>query len=335
MLAEMKAIGMDVWLIKGYPIADCYAFPESRSSSDTDILVPLEQEEQVCEYLRGKGFRIDMRGKTGHHDVGQHSKLGVVEVHVHLYNELRREVWFCEAEDDIQLKEAPVQATTSDMPYTTLGYTDHLIFLTLHMVEHFICTGMGLRMMLDIALFFSKHKEQINAQRYWCLMESLKFTTLVNSILWALIDTGCFDRIDFPGLSEDKPDGIDLLLNDLELGGHMGVKVEQQFDGSYEYSRQVMLRTKSPTQYRLYMLRQKMRDAEKQMFPEKEQLTKLYPILIKKNWLTPFTRLHRMFTYPLQKIRAGALRDQIRADSTEMPEEARRRVAMFKSLGMI
>lgn len=335
MLEETKALGIDAKLVKGYPIADCYAFPESRSSSDTDILVPLEQEGWMCEYLRSKGFRVDLRGKTGHHDVAQHPKLGVVEVHVHLYNELRRKIWFHAAEDDILLKEAFVQATTSDTSYTTLGYTDHLIFLTLHMVEHFICTGMGLRMMLDIALFFSKHKEQINVQRYWSIMESLKYTTLVSSILWALIDTGCFDQNDFPGMPGNRPEGIELLLNDLQQGGHMGIKGKHQYDGAYEYSRQVMLRTKSPMQYRLYMLRQKIRDAEKQMFPEKEHLVKLYPVLLTKSWLTPLVRIYRIFAYPIQKIREGALKDQIRSESSDMPEEAKRRLEMFKVLNMI
>lgn len=335
LIQAMETAGIDVKLLKGYAVALCYAYPDCRISADTDILVPMEQEEKVCDYLNAKGFRIDRRGNTEHHDVGQHPKLGVVEIHVHLYNELRRNVWFRTVKHEEFIKEASVREYTADTPYATLGHTDHLIFLTLHMVEHFICTGMGLRMMLDIALFFSKHKEQINVQRYWSLMESLKFTTLVSSILWALIDTGCFDKNDFPGMSENRPEGIDLLLNDLEQGGHMGIKGKQQYDGSYEYSRQVMLRTKSHMQYRIYMLRQKMRDAEKQMFPEKGNLVKLYPVLMTKKWLTPLMRVYRMFAYPIQKIREGALKDQIRSESSDMPEEAQRRVEMFKVLNMI
>ena len=335
MLREMDSLGLRAQLIKGYPVGECYAYPESRGSTDTDILVDPKSEERVCKYLREKGFHVDMRGKTGHHDVGQHPKLGVVEVHIQLYSELQQEIWFGGAGKTVLQMEAPVQAIMSDMPYTTLGYTDHLIFLTLHAIKHFISTGMGLRMMLDIAVFFSKHKTQIDANRYWHLMETLKFTTLVNSILWALIETGCFDKTDFPGMSDEQPEGIDLLLNDLELGGHMGVKGNQQFDGAYEYSRQVMLRTKSSMQYRFCMLRQKIRDAEKQMFPEKAHLLQLYPVIEKKTWLTPFARIHRMFAYPIKKIKEGALRDQIRTDSTDMPEEAKRRVEMFKTLGMI
>ena len=46
-------------------------------------------------------------------------------------------------------------------------------------------------------------------------------------------------------------------------------------------------------------------------------------------------RIYRMFAYPIQKIRAGALKDQIRSESSDMPEEAKRRVEMFKVLNMI
>ena len=337
MIHEMEDVGFDVKLLKGYVIGQCYAFPNSRSSTDADLLIAETQETQVHSFLRNKGFRVDPRGETEHHAVCQHPKLGIVEAHVHLYVEIVQSVWFKDAQHDKLLQEDTIRVDNGEECYSTLGYTDHLIFITLHMIKHFVYDGLGLRMMLDIALFFRFHRDRLDTKRYWALLDELHYSKVVRAILWALIDTGCFSQEDFPGLQSVETDTINLLLLDLEIGGHMGVNQgkENRVDSYYEYSRQVILREKNPMQYRLYMLRYKIRSAKKHMFPDKEQLIRLYPVLKEKKWLTPFVRVHRMVSYPIQKIREGALRDQIRSDSTEMPEEAKRRVEMFKALDMI
>lgn len=334
LIDSMTSAGLDVQLLKGAAVAACYRFPESRRAADTDLLIPPQQEEKACAFLREKGFRVDMRGRTGHHDVAWHADVGVVEVHVHLYSELRRENWFRLESGESLRTESTAQVILSGKPYATLGATDHLIFLTLHLAEHFISGGMGLRMMLDIALFFVRHREEIDAARYWRVLDALRLGTLVRCCLWAMIDTGCFARGDFPGLAGERPPGVEALLFDLEQGGHMGIRGSERADSAYEYNRQVFMRTRSPMEYRLYMLRQKIRDAEKQMFPDREHLLQYDPSLVRKKWRIPFARVHRMIAYPLGKLRAGALRRQLCTDAKSLPEEARRRVEMFRELGM-
>lgn len=337
LLQEMEEAGIDVKLIKGYVVGLCYAYSDCRISTDTDLLISEEQEKQVCDFLREKGFRVDPRGETSHHAVCQHPKLGMVEAHVHLYAEIIQSVWFKDTKRKKLVLDKPVRIQDGENRYNSLGYTDHLIFMTLHMIKHFIHDGLGLRMMLDIALFFKKHSKSIDAERYWSLLEELHYSKVVHGILWVLIDTGCFSVEDFPKLQAVDAEAITLLLHDLELGGHMGIKQgkENRIDGYYEYSRQVILREKSPLQYRLYMIRYKIRSARKQMLPVREQLTKLYPATESRRWLTPFVRIHRMFAYPIRKVHEGVLKNQIRTDATEMHEEAKRRVEMFKKLGMI
>lgn len=337
LIRELEGLGVEVMLIKGYVVGDCYAYSECRGSADTDLLIPMEQEALVCDFLRKKGFRVEPRTDVSHHVVCQHPKLGMVEVHVRLYDEMVQDMWFQNHNMDNLLLEAPVRIADEMSMYTTLGYTDQLIFLTLHAVKHFIYGGFGVRMLLDIALFFKTHRKEINAERYWMLLEELRYSKVVRAMLWAMIDTGCFLWEDFPGLQTVETDAIELLLYDLEAGGHMGVKhsKEDLVHSASEYSRQVILRKKSPMQYYLYMLVYKIRNAKKQMFPEKEQLLRLYPFLKKQKWMTPFVRIYSMFAYPIRKLQAGVLKAQIRTDSTEMPDEAKRRVEMFRALGMI
>lgn len=334
LLHEMEEAGLHAQLIKGYPIGECYAFPESRGSNDTDILISSDQEEAVCAFLRNLGFRIDKRGKTSHHAIGQHPKLGMVEIHVQLYAELMREVWFQDGKKDIEIKEDYIRIETDHTPYSSLGHTDHLLFLTLHTIKHFIFSGMGIRMMLDMALYYSKHKNEIDLKRYWRILDELRYTDFVNAVFWSLIDTGIFDISDFAGISSERPLGIQELLYDLEVGGHMGINGSWP-DGLYEYSRRLLMRSKSLGQYRIYMIRMKLRDAYQNMFPDKEGLCRIYPILNKHGQLLAIFRVYRMFSYPIQKICSGALRKQLRSGSSDMPEEAKRRVDLFKTLGMI
>ena len=336
LLAQMEAEGLNVQLLKGYAVADCYRYPECRDSTDIDILISRKQEPQVYAFLKKQGFEITPRGKTEHHAVGLHPKLGKVEVHVELYNELVTDAWFQGVGREELVSESPVVVSRDGDVYQTLGYTDHLIFLTLHMVKHFIRSGMNVRMMIDVAQFFAAYKNRIDANRYWHILKTLHYETLLCCVFGIMLDTGCFIRSDFPMLPEEEsPDGNFWILQDLETGGNMGIKENDRILDMYEYTRQMLLRSRKPWQYRLYMLKYKLRSAWHQMFPDREQLTILYPAVKRAGFLEPLFRVYRMFAYPIQKIRCGVLKEQIRTDSAQLPPEAQRRMEMFKALNML
>ena len=183
LIAEMEQQGIPVKLIKGYAVGLIYAYPECRNSTDTDLLIDVCQEERVLEFLKTKGFRITDRGDTEHHTVCQHPKLGMIEVHVHLYGEFVRSIWFKDAKQRYLIRESPISIQDKDGKYVTLGHTDHLLFITLHTIKHFIYDGLGVRMMLDIALFFKHYKQTIDSKRYWMVLNELNYTTVVQSIL--------------------------------------------------------------------------------------------------------------------------------------------------------
>lgn len=335
LISEMEASGLHVKLIKGYAVGESYVHPEVRNSTDVDILIDRRQEMQVYSFLSRNGFSVSPRGRTEHHAVCLHPKLGKLEVHVQLYNEMVSDTWFRKIGQDKMIDEAPVALSCDGMTYMTLGYTDHLIFLTLHLIKHFIHSGINVRMMVDVAQFFSCHKEEINAVRYWKLMKELHFITLVNCIFWIMIDTKCFAYSDFPMLQQERPKGIDFVLQDLIDGGNMGAKERNRILTSYEYTRLILRGNRNQQQYQIFMLKHKFRSAYHQIFPEKSQMEDLYPILQKQKWLLPFLRLHRIIAYPWMKIRSGVLKEQIRRDTDQLPSEAKRRIEMFVKLDML
>lgn len=335
LLAQMEAERLNVILLKGYAVADCYRYSECRDSTDVDILISVEQEHRVYAFLKKQGFQITPRGKADHHAVGLHPKFGKVEIHVQLYNELVRDVWFQNIAKEELVTEPPVSISRNGEFYQTLGYTDHLIFLTLHMVKHFIRSGMNVRMMIDVAQFYAVYQEKIDVDRYRRILKALHYDTVIGCVFGIMIDTGGFECSEFPMRPKERPSGEFWILQDLESGGNMGVKEEKRILNAYEYTRQILLYKNSSGQYFRYMFKHKLRSAWCQIFPTKDELAKLYPKVKKNGFLHPVFRVHRMFVYPMKKIRSGILKEQIRTGTSQLPTEAQRRMEMFKMLNML
>ena len=336
LLAEMNAAGIPALLIKGYAVADCYAAPDCRMSGDTDLLIEPKNEKRACAFMKANGFAVERRWTNGHHDVCRHPQLGCVELHVMLYDEIVEDVWFGRMDGREFVSESAIEVATRDGSYRTLGYTDHMIFLMLHLIKHFIMTGMSLRMMLDVALFFSHHAERIDSARFWKTIESLKYGTIAQSILWAMVCYCGIDQTSLPGLCGDCPESVEMILDDLESGGWLG-KIDEKAreEGWYEYNRQLLMKNRSKAQYLLFMLHWKIGAYLRALFPSRKTLAIRYPCVQKSALLIPLVWLHRLIFRGSRAVKKGALTTYIVTDEKKVGVLAQERVQMFKNLGMM
>lgn len=333
LINELECAGINTKLIKGYAVADCYDKPECRKSEDTDLLIQPEQEHASYEVLKKLGFRVDRRNATSHHAVCQHPKHGVVELHVQLYDELIHEGWFSGLSSDDLIKENEIRIKTSNGEYTTLGHSDHALFLAIHMVKHFIGIGINLRMMLDVALYISKHKTSIDFDRFWCVLRKLHFDCVVNCVLTIMVRTGCFDWSEFPGGCESEDEQVYAFIDDIVTVSSVQ-KDSQGENAYYEYSKAVMQKSMGRTKCCLYMIKWALRNIRSQMLPERELLYVLYSADKEKRYLLPILRFRRLFDLPLQKLQAGItpgrlLSDQYRGNCIS------KRLQTFEILKMI
>lgn len=336
LLQEMKAVGIDAKVIKGYAVSGCYAHPECRGSVDTDLLVDVSQEKAAIDLLESKDFRVSIRGATSHHSVCQHKKYGMLELHVALYAELVREIWFGNVTENELVQEEFLEVTNENGTFATLGHTDHLIFLTLHMIKHFILEGLTLRMMLDLALFFSKNKDSIDAGRYWIVMEKLHYDQLISCVLWNMILHGSFDQSDFPGLVSNIPVQKSAILEDLLQGGYMGVKEkEARHKSGMQYNRQMLLKEKSQGQYALFMVLWKLRSGLNAMFPSAHKLCKKYPCAEKNKLLLPFFWVYHVVSFPIKNRHKIALGRDFQWDASVGNDIVQKRMELFSKLGML
>lgn len=335
LLQEIEQMGVAVQVLKGYAVSRLYAHPESRESVDNDILIDVADEEKVCSFLESKGFSVKGRQLTANDGVCEHKKYGKLEIHVGLYPEITLDAWKNLIDINEFVCEPPYRIESIDGAYNTLGHTDQLLFLSLHMAKHFVESGLTIRMILDVALHFANYREEINVDRYWRVIRELKFETLMNSILWIAVEYCGFSIQDFPGITNNKPTQIKDILLDLEAGGYMGAReLKERHESGMAYNRRLLLQSKTPFQYKVHMIAWKIRSGTRNMFPSYARLKQLYPCTEKVFLLVPVLWVYQMWSYPILKLRSGVLKQDIQNDNSTIHELSQRRLKLFEKLGM-
>lgn len=336
LVSEIEAAGIPVRILKGYSVSRLYAYPESRDAVDSDLLISNAQESEIYRLLEEKGFSVNRRRLTANEGVCEHKKYGKIEVHVGLYPEITESAWKNLVNIEEFIKEKPIYINDQRGDFYTLGHTDQLLFLTLHMAKHFVESGLTIRMMLDIALHLAKHKAEIDLDRYWQTIRKLNYGLLVNAVFWIMIEWGGFHIDDFPGISSKAPEHIAVILRDLEEGGYMGAKeLAERHESGMEYNRQLLLKQKNGVQYWLYMLSWKVRSGANNMFPSLTILKEKFPIVERYPLLAPVMWVYQMVSFPIKKIHSGAFRRDVRSEHSSMHEISRRRMELFRKLDMI
>ena len=335
LLQEIEQMRVAVQVLKGYSVSRLYAHPESRESVDNDILIDVADEEKVCSFLESKGFSVKGRQLTANDGVCEHKKYGKLEIHVGLYPEITLDAWKNLIDINEFVCEPPYRIESIDGSYNTLGHTDQLLFLSLHMAKHFVESGLTIRMILDVALHFANYREEINVDRYWRVIRELKFETLMNSILWIAVEYCGFSIQDFPGITNNKPTQIKDILLDLEAGGYMGAReLKERHESGMAYNRRLLLQSKTPFQYKVHMIVWKIRSGARNMFPSYARLKQLYPCTEKVFLLAPVLWVYQICSYPIQKLRSGVLKQDIQSDNSTIHELSQRRLKLFEKLGM-
>ena len=336
LLEEMEAAGIHAVLLKGYAICDCYALPESRTSSDADILIDPKDENRACEFMKEQGFTVDPRWKNGHHAVCHHPALGCVELHVILYDEIVEDVWFGKMDGSEYIREPHMLVESEDGKYYTLGYTDHFIFLALHMIKHFILSGLTLQMMLDVALYFKKYAGKIDTDRVWNTISSLHYDKLFSCILWAMIQYCNFKLKGFPGICSELPAQVEEILSDLEEGGWMGSSDEEaRKQGWHEYNKRILLRNHSRCGYVVQMLVWNFGILKTALFPPIHRIQKKFPYSKKHPFLVPIAWIHRLFNGSGKAIKRGELTRGVVLSEAQISDTGKKRADLFRDLEMM
>ena len=332
-LQKMEHAGIPTLLFKGIDVARYYKNPECRVSADTDIYVRPEDEERAARFLEGEGFEMKKRPSDSNHAVGSHPTIGRVELHIKFISDEFSGILLKDWSVDENAFTNCVKQQLSGREYYALEPCDNLIYLTFHMLKHFLYGGISLRMMMDNALYSKNNLGAIDCKRYEDMLTSAGFLYLMQVIFGAMVKYCGFDETDFPITPVLNDEDITALLNDLEAGGWQGQKAG--VDGVFAwYCYRYQEADKSGDKRELGNIRQgHLNEYTDIVFPPMETMSKLYPKLSEKRYLYPYYLSRRLFekSGKLLSGKASVPKLMIK-DESELSDTAKERLELFKNL---
>ncbi len=333
LLEKMEKEGLQGVLLKGFAVGEEYPVPDLRISADTDIWVLPENEKCACAFFRANGFAVQRRAPRSHHRICVHPQMGIVEVHIALYETIVEKIWL---KGCSMIREPFQKMQTEAGRFFTLGVTDHLLFLSIHMAKHFINSGISLRMMLDVGLYIQNHMLEIDWPRYWDTLHNSSFCAFMRVVLGTMVAFFGFSKERFPPFSQPSQEDMGLFLQDLEEGGWLGKNdLRNREQGLYAYNRAQIMKTAGQAGYFRYMLRWQSKEWLAAAFPSKEYMKEKYLVVRKHSWLLPAAWFHRTFFRSLGAIGSGVAIKRIITDRTSLPQSAKRRMDMFTKFQML
>lgn len=232
---QLEQAGIPVAVLKGVAAARSYPEPELRKAGDIDLLVEPERLEDVCTALEEVGCRVAERQPALHHVVLLTEDGIEVEVHTMLAEPFDNE------QINSYLKrilpeslEHVVWREIMGVEFPVLNYGCHAYELLLHMLQHFLRSGFGLRFLCDWAVLWRENIPKSERKRYLELVQ--------NSRLKGFSDMVTLACCKYLGLERNCVDWMEIQPR-MNPKGFMKEVLEAEEFGKSSGERMVMLRT--------------------------------------------------------------------------------------------
>lgn len=290
-ISELEKAGYSCCLLKGAAVAALYPNPDYRISSDTDILIKPEAEQQIMKFLEEKGYSVTQRGINGHHFKAVHPVGGLLEGHVRLYSIPTEEIIF----NGLQLyKEDHIRTEIEGIEVEQLGINDGLMYLTAHYIKHFVNEGGGVRQMLDLLVYMDHYKNELDFKSYEHILKQLGYDTLIESIKTIGAKYWGFN---YP---QTQPELAERILDDSEAGGIFGFDAKDRTGFYNEYCK---LRSVNSLKDKYIMLCRSESLFIKRIFLSQERLINIGIKYAKHKGLMPIGWLHHLLLVLLRRIK--------------------------------
>ena len=218
----LENAGISVAVLKGISAALSYPVMEYRKSGDIDLLIRAEDADRAELALRQIGYSRSVSQHSLHHVEYRGPDGFEIEVHT-LFAEP-----FDNAEANQKLKQLSEEAlnhiekTEIEGTVFPLLEAPWLAFsLAMHMLQHYLRAGFGLKLLTDWTVFWNKHTDESLKQEYLALMNDLKVDGFSD-----LVSSAC---VEFLGLHDSSMPGnrfernlCEEFLDEVLAGGEFG-----------------------------------------------------------------------------------------------------------------
>lgn len=335
LLGSLEQQGIQPVLLKGMGLAALYAVPECRESADVDIYVGQKQEKKAGQvFMQAGAHLVKERHADGQESAWFHPDVGTIELHAHLFSRENREYWFTrDAEfNGITAPFEPLKMKDGSKVWV-LSVQDNALFLSFHLIKHFIRNSTNLRNILDLGLFFSAYGQTVDWDVYWKKLQSLQFDGIIHAALSACVYYGGFLPDEFPGIQLMDQETVRAFLSDVEKGGWLGMKNPQgRVESGQVYDRMLFRkRKKGSTLSYLWRKRRIGGRLLKSCFCPREVLQEKYPYAQRHPILLPVAWGQRLFS-GLRRLANGQIRPVVLKTDLPVSPVSDERLALFRQL---
>lgn len=243
LISKLEEKGIAIVLLKGVGTASFYPVPELRKTGDIDLLLPeMEKLEEACRILEENGCE---RSETQHalHHV-QFLMEGGIEVELH--------TMLAEPFDNNQINEYLkqsqrlcaghiVRADTMGIEVPVLSPGFHAYELLLHMLQHFLRSGFGLRLLCDWVVLWNHVEDASERETYLRLVSESRLKGFSD----AVTELCCR----FLGLQREKVEWMEVHFGKNQANAFMAEVLEAEEFGNSSTDRMVALRNAKWTEY--------------------------------------------------------------------------------------
>ena len=211
--------GLKILVLKGIIVRSLYPQPDNRPSNDEDLYVEKEYAQKAKEIMLKQGFQVLQESEEVTALVNLNSGLSI-ELHTTLFSEESKAYGSYQHFFNDAFKKAQVHDIQGCQIFS-LSYSQHMLFLIMHFVKHFLHGGVGFRQLLDIIMYAEAYGEKIDWNAIYEVLEQEHLLRLVEN-LFAIGHQYLgfsFKQMILPrGFAEDKMDFEDLLADIWDAG---------------------------------------------------------------------------------------------------------------------
>lgn len=202
LVRTLEAAGVPVLVLKGSGAAELYPVPEMRKSGDVDMLIPEDWLETARELLAKDQFLVKQSQHANHH-LAFGSKDGIdLELHTMLaepFRDSRINQAMQRLLPDYFEKKEHRECMGVRLPVP--GEPHQALQLLLHMLQHFLRAGFGLKLLCDWVVFWNRDEVQGTVPEFQELAEICHIREFADTITMVCKE--------FLGLRQDLPMGGD------------------------------------------------------------------------------------------------------------------------------
>ncbi len=171
-------------VLKGIATASFYKTPELRKSGDVDLLLLREEDEKKAETLLSEaGFIVSSEQHANHHTVFVSPDGIDVEVHTMLAEPFAYKKINMAMEAQMPLcREHVIKTDSMGVEIPVLDKPFHAYELLLHMLQHFVYAGFGLKLLCDWVILWNYDWLEEEKQLYKQLVEESEISKFAEAV---------------------------------------------------------------------------------------------------------------------------------------------------------